>query len=103
MRWDLHFNLVVSHGRKRIFSLERLLPFLARIRERHKKFAWSCYRKTRFTSSESAMNAGWFKKHPCHHYAYACEVCDGWHLATIKDGKDEREEVLGDGNAGQSN
>jgi len=49
------------------------------------------------------MNAGWFKKHPCHHYAYACEVCDGWHLATIKDGKDEREEVFGDGNSGQSN
>lgn len=31
------------------------------------------------------MNAGWFKKHPCHHYAYHCEVCEGWHLATIKD------------------
>lgn len=34
------------------------------------------------------MNAEWFKKNRDQaypHEAYQCEVCDGWHLTTIRD------------------
>jgi hypothetical protein len=34
------------------------------------------------------MNAEWFKKNRGQaypHEAYQCEVCDGWHLTTIRD------------------
>ena len=94
MRWDVKFDLTVSRGRKRIFVVERLFPFLKRWKEKHKTAYYSCFRKTRFTSKESAMNAMWFKKHPeaPAFSAYNCEICEGFHITTEKgngNGKDE--------------
>lgn len=86
MRWDIKFDLTISRGRKRIFVMERWLPFLKTWKERHKNAYYSCFRKTRFTNEYSAMNAMWFKKHPeaPKFSAYHCEICEGWHITTEK-------------------
>jgi hypothetical protein len=92
MKWDIKFDLTISRGRKRIFVIERLLPFLKKLKEQHKNAYYSCFRKTRFTSHGAAMNAMWFKKHPeaPKFSAYNCEICEGWHITTEKgNGKDE--------------
>lgn len=83
MKWDLDFTFVISRGRHRFVVFDRLFPFLRSVQQRHKDFTWSCYRKTRFHNEQAALNAGWFKKHTAKHRAYLCEVCDGWHIATL--------------------
>jgi hypothetical protein len=92
MKWDIKFDLTISRGRKRLFVLERFLPFLKTWKERHKNAYYSCFRKTRFTSQGAAMNCMWFKKNadaPAFS-AYNCEICEGWHITTEKgQGKDE--------------
>lgn len=90
MRWDFQIALTVRRGRKRVFRIEQFLPFLRRFRDAHYQHARSCYDKSRFHSRESAMNAEWFKKNPDQaypHEAYLCEVCDGWHLTTVREEK----------------
>jgi hypothetical protein len=89
MKWDFQINITISKGRKKIFAIERYFSFLKRWQKQHRQFAQSCFRKTRFTSEQAALNAYWFEKHPDKaypHRAYLCEVCDGWHLTTIRDG-----------------
>jgi hypothetical protein len=90
VKWDFQIALTIRRGRKRVFRIEQFLPFLRRFRDAHYQHARSCYDKSRFHSRESAMNAEWFKKNPDQaypHEAYLCEVCDGWHLTTVREEK----------------
>lgn len=82
MKWDFQINFEIYHGRHRVFSLRRLIPFLNRWHKKHKNWSRSCYQKTRYKTEQAALNAEWFAKHPAPHRAYACEVCDGWHITT---------------------
>jgi hypothetical protein len=82
MKWDIQIAFEVYRGRRRIFSLRRLIPLFQRWYRQSKDRARSCYSKTRYPNEQAAMNAGWFKKHTVKHAAYNCEVCDGWHITT---------------------
>lgn len=82
MKWDIVIDFEISHGRKRIFSLRRLIPWLQKRHAEHKQWVRSCYGKTRYSSEHSARNAAWFKKHPAPFSVYPCEICDGFHITT---------------------
>jgi hypothetical protein len=83
MKWSADINFDIYKGRKRIFSLKKLIPFIGNWRKIYKNRYRSCLGKTRYKSDYEAMNAAWFKKHPdIRHAAYLCPVCDGWHITT---------------------
>lgn len=86
MKWDFKIDFTVSRGRKRILVLERVFPFLKKLKEKHKNAYYSCFRKTRFTSEGAALNCMWFKKNADHppFSAYKCPICEGWHITTEK-------------------
>ena len=88
MRWDFQFELTVSRGRKRLFAVQEWLPALKKLQERHHLIVRGCYRKTKYPTQQAALNCEWFKKNKTlsyPHYAYLCDVCDGWHIATDKE------------------
>jgi len=88
MKWDLQLAFTVRRGRKRVFRIEQIFPFFRKFRDAHYQHARSCYDKSRFTSERAALHAEWFKKNrdkAYPHQAYKCEVCDGWHITTVRD------------------
>ena len=81
---DIDVALEISFGRKRLFSLRRLVPLFQRWHEQHRARCRSCFSKTRYQSEQGALNAGWFARHPSPHCAYFCESCEGWHITTVR-------------------
>jgi hypothetical protein len=82
MKLDIDIGLEISFGRKRVFSLRRMFPFVQRLHNAHQARCRSCFSKSRFSSEQAALNSAWFQRHPAPHSAYHCENCGGWHITT---------------------
>ena len=88
MKFGFRISCDISYGRKMLFSLQWLGLF-KRLHKRHKGQFVSCFSKTRYLNKQAALNAEWFKKNPKPFRVYECEVCNGWHITTHMEKRNE--------------